>query len=93
MLLLGKGFNDGEKEKVGILGNCPCITWRDNDLALEEELPGVGDMEESVGDGECMHKFWSISRPLGVNGLLEVEEDDASGPLLLAPPSSPCSSS
>lgn len=23
LLLLGKGFNDGEKEKVGILGNCP----------------------------------------------------------------------
>ena len=53
-------------------------------MALEEELPGVGDIvEESVGvDGECMHKFWSIARPLGVNGLLEAEEDDGSGPLL-----------
>lgn len=53
-------------------------------MALEEELPGVGDIvEESVGvDGECMHKFWSIARPLGVNGLLEAEED-VSGPLPL----------
>ena len=42
------------------------MTWY---RLLDDEFPGVGDIEERDCDGELMHKFCSIALPRGVKGL------------------------
>lgn len=61
-------MSEGENENVGTLGR-DCSARSSCERRLAPDPPGVGDTDDSVGEGEFRHRFCIIWRPWGVKGL------------------------